>query len=132
MYAKLNNGTIDKYPYTTSDLKSDNPQTSFPDAIPEEMLSSFGMVPVIPTEAPAGDYRAIIREGKPNLVNGLWKQTWTVELRTSDKVKEIADRLRQEAYQKESDPLFFKWQRGEASEQEWTAKVDEIKQRFPN
>jgi hypothetical protein len=132
MYAKLNNGTIDKYPYTTSDLKSDNPQTSFPNAIPEEMLSSFGMVPVIPTDKPAGDYRAIIREGKPNLVNGLWKQTWTVELRTSDKVKEIAGRLRQEAYQKESDPLFFKWQRGEASEQEWTAKVDEIKQRFPN
>ena len=132
MYAKINNGSIEKYPYTTSDLRTDNPQTSFPDVIPEDMLPSFGMVPVIPTEAPTGDYHVIIKEGKPNLVNGLWKQTWTVELRTSDEVKSIADGLRQNAYQKESDPLFFKWQRGEASEQEWTAKVDEIKQRFPN
>jgi len=132
MYAKLNNGSIEKYPYTTSDLRADNPQTSFPDSIPEDMLPSFGMVTVIPTEAPTGDYHVIIKEGKPKLVNGLWKQTWTIEPCSIEQVKKIADMLRQEAYQKESDPLFFKWQRGEASEQEWAAKVDEIKQRFPN
>lgn len=38
---------------------------------------------------------------------------------------------RQNAYQSESDPLFFKWQRGEATKDEWLAKVDEIKGRFP-
>lgn len=27
--------------------------------------------------------------------------------------------VRREAYQRESDPLFFKWQAGEATEQEW-------------
>lgn len=36
------------------------------------------------------------------------------------------------AYQKESDPLFFKAQRGEATMEEWLAKVEEIKTRYPD
>lgn len=42
-----------------------------------------------------------------------------------------ASQLRQQAYQIESDPLFFKWQAGEVTEAEWKAKRDEIKSRFP-
>lgn len=38
---------------------------------------------------------------------------------------------RAEAYPKESDPLFFKAQRGEATLEEWRAKVAEIKRRYP-
>lgn len=34
------------------------------------------------------------------------------------------------AYNSESDPIFFKWQRGEATEQEWLDKIQEIKQRY--
>lgn len=34
------------------------------------------------------------------------------------------------AYQREADPLFFKWQRGEAEKQEWLDKIAEIKLRF--
>jgi hypothetical protein len=36
---------------------------------------------------------------------------------------------RAEAYRTESDPLFFKAQRGEATMEEWLAKVEEIKNR---
>ena len=42
-----------------------------------------------------------------------------------------ATQLRQAAYREESDPLFFKAQRGEATMEEWQAKVQEIKARFP-
>ena len=35
------------------------------------------------------------------------------------------------AYKEEADPLFFKAQRGEATTDEWTAKVAEIKARYP-
>ena len=38
---------------------------------------------------------------------------------------------RRQAYVAESDPIFFMAQRGEATMEEWQAKVDEIKQRFP-
>ena len=47
------------------------------------------------------------------------------------KAAEEAERQRKAAYATESDPLFFKWQAGEATEAEWTAKRDEIKQRYP-
>jgi hypothetical protein len=43
----------------------------------------------------------------------------------------IADANRKSAYEQEADPLFFKWQAGEATEAEWKAKRDEIKARFP-
>lgn len=39
--------------------------------------------------------------------------------------------MRQAAYQKESDPLYFKWQRGEATQQQWLDKIAEIKARYP-
>lgn len=38
---------------------------------------------------------------------------------------------REAAYKTESDSLFFKAQRGEATMAEWQAKVAEIKARFP-
>jgi hypothetical protein len=47
------------------------------------------------------------------------------------KAVEQAERNRQAAYIAESDPLFFKAQRGEATMNEWQAKVAEIKTRFP-
>ena len=43
----------------------------------------------------------------------------------------IATENRRAAYTAESDPLFFKAQRGEATMEEWQAKVAEIKERFP-
>lgn len=35
------------------------------------------------------------------------------------------------AYRNESDPLFFKYQRGEVTKEEWEAKVEEIRVRYP-
>jgi hypothetical protein len=46
--------------------------------------------------------------------------------------KEQQEAARQAAYQLEADPLFFKYQRGSATEQEWLAILAEIKQRFPD
>jgi hypothetical protein len=43
----------------------------------------------------------------------------------------IATQNRRAAYIAEADPLFFKAQRGEATMEEWQAKVADIKARFP-
>ena len=53
-------------------------------------------------------------------------QTKVAELKTAE-----AEESRRNAYTTESDPLFFKAQRGEATTQEWEDKVAEIKERFP-
>jgi len=47
------------------------------------------------------------------------------------KTAEQAERNRKAAYISEADPLFFKAQRGEATMEDWQAKVAEIKNRFP-
>jgi len=39
--------------------------------------------------------------------------------------------LRRAAYQKESDPLFFEYQREDIEKQLWLDKVQEIKDRYP-
>ena len=43
----------------------------------------------------------------------------------------IAKENRAAAYKLEADPLFFKAQRGEATQQEWLDKVAEIQARYP-
>lgn len=43
----------------------------------------------------------------------------------------IIENKRRTSYMVESDPLFFKAQRGEATMEEWKAKVAEIKIRYP-
>ena len=42
-----------------------------------------------------------------------------------------AEASRKAAYQAEADPLFFKWQAGEGTQEEWQAKREEIRQRYP-
>lgn len=51
---------------------------------------------------------------------------------SEDDLLKTAKATRALAYQAESDPIFFKWQRGEATEQEWLDKVAEIKTRYPD
>jgi|GEM_PF-752486 len=50
---------------------------------------------------------------------------------TPEALLEAAREDRATAYRHEADPLFFKWQRGEGSEQVWLDKVAEIRQRYP-
>jgi hypothetical protein len=42
-----------------------------------------------------------------------------------------AEANRKAAYIAEADPLFFRAQRGEVTEQEWLDKIEEIKKRYP-
>ena len=48
-----------------------------------------------------------------------------------DDLKRQQQNSRQAAYTQEADPLFFKWQAGEATKEAWEAKREEIRQRLP-
>jgi hypothetical protein len=58
-------------------------------------------------------------------LNALWEST-QIALNN-----ERVDTNRKKAYANEADPLFFKSQRGEATIEEWQAKITEIKLRYP-
>ena len=45
--------------------------------------------------------------------------------------QEQIDAMRKAAYQAEADPLFFKWQRGESTQEAWLDKIAEIRLRYP-
>lgn len=48
-----------------------------------------------------------------------------------DRAVELVNQERLSCYQKESDPIFFEWQRGENTEQAWKDKIAEIQERYP-
>ncbi len=94
MYLKLNNGVVEKYPYSIGDLRKDNPQTSFPNDISETLLEEWGVFPVFKTPAPEASHDKNVSEGTPENRNNQWFQTWVVSNATA---QEIANRVAQKA-----------------------------------
>jgi hypothetical protein len=139
MQALIQNNAVAAYPYPFAQLKRDNPQTSFPRNPSAELLESYEVYEVAQADQLSYDPATQrIEEGTPARVDGAWTQTWNVVALTAEEIaQQQADRAAQveaqraEAYRAESDPLFFKAQRGEATQQQWLDKVAEIKARFP-
>lgn len=78
MYAKINNGVVEKYPYTIGDLRKDNPNTSFPKQVSDSILSEFNIVTVLEVSPPSVEYTQTWKEVSPVLENGVWKQSYSV------------------------------------------------------
>ena len=63
-----------------------------------------------------------------------WSQLKTAEQKAQEAAEQAfaqAEANRKAAYIAEADPLFFKWQAGEGTQEEWQAKREEIRQRYP-
>jgi len=71
-YVKVINGTA--VPYSLSKLRSENPQTSFPEQIPDATLASYDVYPVVTGAMPETD---IVKAGPIELIDGQWTQTYT-------------------------------------------------------
>jgi hypothetical protein len=137
MHIKLTNGQPEKY--TIGQLRRDNPQVSFPKSIPDATLAEYYVYPLTATERPSYDpITQNLTEGTPAFVDGVWTQIWDVTEATREEVErrkasqlESLKQQRAYAYRDEADPLFFKAQRGEATTEEWSAKIVEIRSRYP-
>ena len=80
-------GSIDRYPYTLTDLKRANPGTSFAKQISDETAAGFNCFPVAPTEPPAADYsinleRTAVKQG------GSWVEEWIATPATPEQIAE--------------------------------------------
>jgi hypothetical protein len=135
MYALLNSeGQIETYPYSVSQLEADNPGVSFPSPMPDERLAEWNVVVVVPTTPPTVPPEQNVTEGTPAETDGIWYQTWVVTDKTPEQIAEYNNQQKQNrliAYEHESDPIFFKWQRGEGTQQEWLDAVELVKQQYP-
>ena len=89
-YVKITNGNVDTYPYSAGQLRRDNPNTSFPKRIPDEMLESYGLYTVVYTDMPSIDDRTqkVEQEATPSLVAGAWTVSWTTSSKTAEEIAE--------------------------------------------
>lgn len=80
LYAKLTEkGAVEKYPYTLSELKLDNPSVSFPSVIDEQTLSNFNVVSVTPSEQPSFLYNKIFVRTAVQSSDGTYVEEWGYE-----------------------------------------------------
>ena len=139
MHALIVDGVVEKYPYTLGNLRKDNPNTSFPKNPSAETLEAWNVFAVARVDRPEADpITQNVTEETPVLVKGAWTQVWAVLDASPEEVAErteqqiaVIKNQRASAYQQEADPLFFKYQRGEGSEEEWLDKIEEIRERYP-
>ena len=66
---------------------------------------------------------------KTGQITGVIPEPTPEEILAAERASAKASRAK--AYADEADPLFFKVQRGEASEQEWLDAIEAIRARYP-
>lgn len=87
MYAKLNNGQVEKYPYSIGQLRKDNYNVSFPKVLTDEVLAQFNVVRVAPTERPAEDHTKNFTVTATK-TGGKWVEKWVSDDATQDEIAE--------------------------------------------
>jgi hypothetical protein len=88
MYLRIINNEIN-YPYSLQKLREDNPNTSFPSEMTENLMLELDISEVRATPKP-NDYTKNISEGTPILVEGVYYQNWVQSDATES---EINDRI---------------------------------------
>lgn len=94
-YVKVTNGSVDTYPYNVGKLRRDNPNTSFPKKVPDEVLAEWGVYPVTVADQPTYVERTQLctRNAQPVLTTGAWTVGWTVTDKTQEEVQAYDDNV---------------------------------------
>jgi hypothetical protein len=96
MYALVINQQVEKYPYSIGQLRKDNPQVSFPKTPSDDLLVSFNMIRVQPTDFPVYDPMTQRIEGaQPVFSDGQWVQAWNVVPLTADEIAQQQQALQE-------------------------------------
>jgi len=105
LLVKTSNGQVEQFPYTLGDLRRDNPQTSFPKKIGDAILTSYGIVHVMPETEPEPEHdplvQAVVRDAEPHnnetavdeetgktYKTGRWVVGYTVENKPEDQAED--------------------------------------------
>lgn len=109
MHIKLIDGQPE--PYSIEKLRRDNPQVSFPLAVPADTLAEYDVFEVVATEKPNDDSNTHSIEESVELVDGVWTQTWILVEHTPEDI--------------EREWLIIRLQRNQRlSECDWTQLID--------
>ena len=128
-YARVENGSVVRYPYDFLLLRKDNPSTSFPaDALERaDVRSAFNVVEVSAVSKPSEDAHHV-NETNPVFVNGAWTQVWEQTPRSAEEMAEKIVGARLAEYGRPEEQIEFITENGLEA---WQANVAEIKARHP-
>ena len=80
-------GVLDEYPYSITKLKQDNPDTSFPSEITDELLQSYNVYPVSVEARPeVSDDKKLEIDEAPTYKDGSWSIGWAVKSKSEEEV----------------------------------------------
>lgn len=104
MYLKKVNDTEVIFPYTVRQLRTENPKTSFPAEMSDEILASWSVYPVTVLDKPSLAHNEVAeRQATPTETDGAWSVGWTVRTYSDDEIAAIAVTVRRERDEKLRD-----------------------------
>lgn len=120
MYLKLTNGVPAKY--TLGQLRRDNPQTSFPKVMPDDMLAGYDVYPYTRPVAPEYDsLTARLADGDFEKVGDAWSLPYVVQQQPLDQAERNI-RSRRDGLLQETDWIVAKsYERGEPVPSDWAS-----------
>jgi hypothetical protein len=116
IYVLAPNNVVQKYPYSLTDLRLDNPSVSFPYTITDADAAAYNTFPVVETPQPS--YDPITQNlvwANPILEGGVWVQQWSVAQATPEEVAQREAQAKQQNKQQASTLLY---------ETDWTTIPD--------
>jgi len=95
MYVKITSGSVDTFPYSVGQLRRDNPQTSFPRQVSDEMLAAYDVYPVTIDDQPSYDDRTqtVAQNATPTGSGSTWTLGWTTTAKTAEETQEYDDNV---------------------------------------
>jgi hypothetical protein len=117
MYVKVKDGVVEAFPYGGGELMRDNPNTSFPATMSDEVLARYGIYPVAPREVPR-PFDPVAQNASvidPVLEGGVWVQAWAITAASDEEVMQRTADLAQ-SVRAQRDSLL--------SQSDWTALSD--------
>lgn len=98
-YAKVNNGQVEQYPLSLTDIRVQMPNVSFAANVSNEELEQFGYFLVTPTDEPAFDYTKNVVRGAVAGDSGLvesWQETAASQDEVAERVANKSNEVRAE------------------------------------
>jgi hypothetical protein len=136
MYIKIDEFGNKIFPYFSDNIYEDNPDVSFPE-LTDDFLGSMNIYPVVENKPDFNSMTEKLVAGEP-FFNNHWIVDYSAEPLSEEEINQNIslqnsniEQERIRLYQQISDPLFFKWQAGTSTKEEWEAARKMIKDSLP-
>ena len=118
MHLKLTNGTPAKY--TLGQLRRDNPNTSFPKVMPDDLLASYGVYPYTRPAVPEYDRLSHeVSNGSFEQISGDWSLPYVVQQQENVDAERNIRSHRDRLIQKTDWVVIKSYERGQNIPAEW-------------